>query len=69
MADYLLQESGFRIALEDGLGFLLLESSTGAATDHSTVRLARGPVESVVQLGTPALSVALLEDPHDEVKL
>lgn len=27
MSDYLLQESGFRIALEDGTGFLLLESS------------------------------------------
>lgn len=33
MSDYLLQESGFRIALEDGSGDILLESTTTRSDD------------------------------------
>lgn len=42
MADYLVQEDGFKINLEDGTGALLLETDVSA-------RVTQTPVEVVVQ--------------------
>jgi hypothetical protein len=62
--DYLLQENGDRISLEDGSGFLILERSGGGLVDGDEVEVViAGGIESRVLIDAGIRVRVVIESP------